>query len=166
MNYAKKITYAGIIAILCQGIPYYRCYKQTLHRSNLEASEPISVSHRVIKEVCPDRHISKVLDQSKYKYVLTAIASVESSYRPQVKGDSGDSFGLYQIQSRHWGRFGDSLEDQTKKAETILDALGAKKDIKTAIRKYNGSGQRAKAYQKKVLSLVRKMEQRERELSG
>jgi hypothetical protein len=113
------------------------------------ASPPIIYTK--INNYCKDSYISKVLSESKYPYTLAAIAKAESDYRPQIVGDHGTAHGMYQIRPKHWGAVPDRIEDQTKKAEQILDHLIAKHGYKKAIYKWNGSGKEAKQYAKNVL---------------
>jgi hypothetical protein len=161
----KKIAYMGVtgyISAICSLGYWFK--KTTLPELNLEASVPIP--EQVIYQICQDRHISRILSKSSRKYVLTAIAKVESSFVPQVRGDNGASVGMFQYQPKHWGRAGDSLEDQTKKAEQILLQLEKMYGRDKAVERYNGRGKTARAYRAKVLHLVKEMEKEERRLNG
>lgn len=98
-----------------------------------------------------DRYIAQVLAKSKYPHTLAAMAKVESDFRPQAKGDNGESKGMYQIQKRHWGEVPDSIEDQTIMAEQILSELIIKYGYRKGIERWNGRGKNARLYRDKVL---------------
>jgi hypothetical protein len=146
---ARLIAKTGIISSLIGlSILWYGFYEKTPLRLNMEARKPIP--ERVIADICKD---------------LAAIAKVESDYRPRAIGDNGKSFGLYQIQQRIWGELkSDSLEDQTDKAQEILETLLKEQSYYEAIKSYNGSGEKANQYRKKVLTIVKELEYKEAEL--
>jgi len=119
------------------------------------ASPPIIYTK--INNYCKDSYISKVISESKYPYTLAAIAKAESDYRPQIVGDNGTSFGLYQIRPKHWGAVPDTIEEQTKKAEQILDKLIWEHGYRKALVKWNGSGDGARQYAKNVLRIIQQI---------
>lgn len=119
---------------------------------NKEAYEKIS-------RYSQNKELAECLADTKYPYVLAAIAKVESDYRPHVKGDGGDSFGLYQIQRKHWGSVGSTIEQQTDKAEAIFSTLRGRSDTNgEAIRRWNGSGKKARIYQQKVIKAIKEIQ--------
>lgn len=77
---------------------------------------------------------------------LTAIARVESSFSPSVRGDGKASVGCFQIQPKHWGVVPSSIYSQAKKARGILQTVGS-------IKNYNGCGEGARIYEAKVLRI-------------
>jgi len=97
-----------------------------------------------------DSQIAKAIADTKEPYWLAAIAKVESNYNPQIIGDKGDSYGLYQIQPKHWGYVPSSVEGQTKKAEDILSGLAKRGGIYSGVVRWNGRGIAARHYAKKV----------------
>ena len=115
-----------------------------------------------IFQICKDEYLSVVFANSKYPYLLTAIAKVESDFRPQIVGDGGKSYGMYQIQSKHWGYVPESVEGQTRKAEQVISHLIQKHGLRRGITAYNGSGKQASQYTDKVLRVVRELHQIER----
>jgi hypothetical protein len=151
---AKKIALYGLGSVtMLGGIVSYSFYKQTspvasqeLVRTNLEIA---------IADMCKDDYIAEHIAKSKYPFELGAIASVESDCRPQIRGDNNEAYGLYQIQEKHWGRFNDDIGSQTRKAETVLDALVKQHGYERAIERYNGSGVEARLYKKKVLDRIK-----------
>ena len=112
-----------------------------------------------IDSLVKDKRIANAIKKTKYPYTLAAIAKQETggTFDPNTVGDKGKSFGLYQIQERHWGKFDKSIEGQTKKAEQILDELIKEHGYNKAVERYNGSGKQARAYRKDVLATVRKL---------
>lgn len=112
-----------------------------------------------IDKMINNKRISNAINKSKYPYTLAAIAKRETggTFNPQTIGDKGKSYGLYQIQERHWGKFDKSIEGQTKKAEQILDELIKEHGYNKAVERYNGSGKQARAYKQDVLATVRKL---------
>lgn len=106
-----------------------------------------------------DKHIAEVISKTKYPVLIAAIAKVESDYRPQIRGDNGESWGMYQIQPKHHGWLGDSIEDQTKLCERIVHGLLVRKRIdRLAIAKYNGSGVKSIKYAVKVIKVMKDIE--------
>ena len=142
----------------------YCAFFYTTNDIAVQASKAQNIKQEVIKRYCGDKHISSVIANSKYPYTLAAIAKIESSYKPQAKGDNGKSFGMYQIQSHIWGKFEDTLEGQTNKAEEILEKLIKEQGYYEAIRAYNGSGKKAKQYRNKVIKEVNELQQMETEI--
>lgn len=108
-----------------------------------------------LKRYIRDDYIAEVIARSGYPYLLAAIAKVESDYKPQIKGDGGDSHGLYQIQEKHWGTFDKSVEGQTLKAEQILSELIKQHGYSMAVERWNGTGKQARAYKKKVFACMK-----------
>lgn len=109
-----------------------------------------------IDSLVKDKRIANAIKKTKYPYTLAAIAKQETggTFDPNTVGDKGKSFGLYQIQERHWGKFDKSIEGQTKKAEEILDELVKEHGYNKAVERYNGSGRMARTYRANVLKTV------------
>lgn len=118
----------------------------------------ISKTEQVIASYSKDPYIASVIAKTKYPLTLTAIAKVESDFRPKAIGDKGMSYGMYQIQKRFHGEFGDTVEEQTDKAEEILEKLIDEQGYYEAIRAYNGSGEQSRKYRAKVIKIVKKLE--------
>lgn len=137
-------TYFMILASL-----YYYSYKT--NRFYAPQPHKISKCEQRLRAYIGDDYIASVIARSRYPFTLAAIAKVESDFRPQIKGDSGKSHGLYQIQSQHWGSFDKSVEGQTRKAEQVFSELVREYGYKTAIERWNGSGKQARQYRQKVL---------------
>lgn len=127
--------------------------------SSRERKPTVIENPNSIDNMINDKRISNAINKSKYPYTLAAIAKRETggSFNPQTIGDKGKSYGLYQIQERHWGKFDKSIEGQTKKAEQILDELIKEHGYNKAVERYNGSGKQARAYKQDVLATVRKL---------
>lgn len=104
-----------------------------------------------------DPYIAEVLAKTEYPFELAAIAKIESGFRPLVKGDSGASFGLYQIQEKHWGMVPRTVEGQTRKAEKIFHNQVIRYGRIQAIAKWNGTGERAEKYRSKVLLAMKEI---------
>lgn len=110
-----------------------------------------------IRRYVKDDYIADELLKSKRPYVYAAIAKVESDYRPQILGDNGRSFGLFQIQQEIHGEFNDKISDQIAKCESILEPLIQRYGLKKALERYNGRGKKAQTYAKLVLKTHRKI---------
>ena len=101
--------------------------------------QPVSTIHpnpilQKLETYIGDKHIAKAISRVRgtikingkevpKAYLVAAIGKIESDYRPQIVGDGGDSYGLFQIQRKHHGRFTDGLESQVDKCESILRPL-------------------------------------------
>lgn len=120
-----------------------------------------SIKEQVILIICKDEYIASVIARHDYAYELTAIAKLESDFRPQIKGDNGKSKGMYQIQERIHGRFGDTVDDQTGKAVRVFESFVSEHGYEKAFERYNGCGSKARLYRKMALRLVKQMEQQE-----
>jgi hypothetical protein len=109
-----------------------------------------------IDKLVKNERIAKAIKKTKYPYTLAAIAKRETggTFNPNLIGDRGQSFGLYQIQEKHWGKFDKSIEGQTKKAEEILDELIKAHRYTKAVERWNGSGRMARVYRDDVLKTV------------
>ena len=151
----KRLALFGIVWYLSISLVYIA----TLYISYNYMSKDIKINNKLdyvsplakeIDKLVKDVYISNCLSESKYPYLLSAIAQVESDFRPQIIGDSGDSIGLFQIQEKHWGLVPDSIPDQIKKAEMIFDSLSGGRTQHQMIAKWNGSGWKAERYAKKV----------------
>ena len=152
----KKITVAFllmILAIWCTPIFLLDSKPKVCYNIS------IGVGTNSIDSLVKDKRIANAIKKTKYPYTLAAIAKQETggTFDPNTVGDKGKSFGLYQIQERHWGKFDKSIEGQTKKAEQILDELIKEHGYNKAVERYNGSGKQARAYRKDVLATVRKL---------
>ena len=142
------ITTIWCIPMFLLDTPKKQCYNVSV------GSRTTSIDYLV-----KDKRIANAIKKTKYPYTLAAIAKQETggTFDPNTVGDKGKSFGLYQIQERHWGKFDKSIEGQTKKAEEILDELVKEHGYNKAVERYNGSGKQARAYRKDVLATVRKL---------
>lgn len=150
----KVISFLVVLLVLLEYVILFEIPKE---------EKPIpSKKEKAIRIVCKDDYLTTVFANSKYPYLLTAIAKVESDYKPQVRGDHGKSFGLYQIQSRYWGIVPDSVEGQTRHAERILECLIRKHGVSKAVERYNGSGRDARRYRQKVFLVMNQLKELER----
>jgi hypothetical protein len=142
----------GVTLLILGGCTYKRV-------ENLPIEPPYNPVRFKLQRYIKDKHISAAIADTKYPYVLAAIAKVESDYRPLIKGDNGESYGLYQIQQRHFGVVPETLEGQSKLCERIIDGLLKQHngDLTKAIRHYNGSGRQARIYQAKVLRVMKEI---------
>jgi hypothetical protein len=121
--------------------------------------KPINPVQVKLERYIGDKYLAEEIAKTKYPYIIAAIGKVESSYAPQIKGDSGKSWGMYQIQPRHWSWRGDGIKEQTQLCEYILHQLMAKnRSVEVAVSRYNGSGPRARAYAKRVLQIAKEIE--------
>ena len=125
---------------------------------------PVDKKKAAIYAMCKDKYITDVLANSKYPYTLTAIAKVESDFRPNVRGDHGKSYGLYQIQERYWGYVPRTIEGQTRVAERVIESLVNEHGYSRAIKHYNGSGKDAERYRRRVLLVINQLEMIERSI--
>lgn len=80
--------------------------------------------------------------------VTIAQGMVESNLNPLVSGDSGQSYGAFQVQKKHWGPVPKGLYLQAKQSEKILHST--KGTMETKIERYNGSGAMSISYKNKV----------------
>lgn len=103
---------------------------------------------KVAQEVAP------LLASCKYPRVMTAIAAVESKFDPHAVGSSGE-VSMFQV--LHWpGGNPANNAHALKVAIAVFDEkLETTGSVWGAIRAYNGSGQRAYEYRRKVLALMR-----------
>lgn len=149
----KKITVAfllTILAIWCTPIFLLDSKPKVCYNIS------IGVGTSSIDSLVKDKRIANAIKKTKYPYTLAAIAKQETggTFNPNTIGDKGKSFGLYQIQEQHWGKFDKSIEGQTKKAEEILDELIKEHGYNKAVERYNGSGRMARLYRANVLKTV------------
>ena len=155
----KRITHVGG-SIIALGILGYGFYFKTSYKGNAEAKRAISKRERAIAILCKDDYIAEQIAKSKYDFLAASVAKVESDCRPQAIGDSGDSYGLYQIQSKHWTLpIDDTVAAQTKRFEQIIDSLIEDESNISYITRYNGSGKQARLYRKKVLDNINTLEE-------
>lgn len=155
----KKITYAGgsiiVGSILCYGF-----WIKTSQNSDMEARRIVSKRERAIAILCKDDYIASEIAKSKYDFLAAAIAKVESDCRPQIIGDNGDSYGLFQVQSKHWNLpENDTVPAQIKHFENIIDSLVSGNSKISYITRYNGKGKKARLYRKKVLANINTLEE-------
>jgi len=156
MTNLKRNTLWTIGSYLCLLTGLAGCsYVQLEHGKKEEPINP--VKFKLIKYT-KDPHLAEVISKTTYPTQLAAIAKVESNFRPLIKGDGGDSFGLYQINSRWWGKTGETLEQQTEKAERLLDYYTRQYGATEALRRWCGSGKAAKIYQAKVLKEIKEIQ--------
>ena len=133
-------------------------YKQSLYNKSYNKEDPKGSSNIVYNKIykySKDKYISEAIaNNSNYPITLAAIAKVESDYRPQAIGDSGDSIGMFQIQPKHHGAVPNRVPEQVKKADKIFSGLVKQHGYYEAIKRYNGSGKQAEQYRNKVLKIV------------
>jgi hypothetical protein len=154
----KKLA-VGVLgaSLISWGLVGYGFHKENITTSPMRSDKDKIIDKSIYKMV-GDKHIANTLACSKYPRILTAIAKVESDFRPQIVGDSGDSVGLFQIQPKHHGAVPETIEGQTKHAERILDELIRQHGMPKAIERYNGKGQQARRYKQKVIAIIDEME--------
>lgn len=151
----KLISFLVVLLVLLE-------YVLLIDVSTKEEKPIPSKKEMAIYSVCKDEYLTTVFANSKYPYLLTAIAKVESDYKPQIRGDHGKSFGLYQIQSRYWGVVPDSVEGQTRHAERIIGCLIKQHGLTKAVERYNGSGRGSRRYRQKVFLVMKQLKEIER----
>jgi hypothetical protein len=144
------VVYLSIITLVVvnakKSIPEYRVTPKC----------PVQVK---LERYIDDHYIAEVISKTKRPYIMAAIKIVETEQAgPLIKGDNGDSHGMFQIQPKHHGVVPDSVEGQTEKAARILELLIQRRGITAGIQAYNGSGHKARLYAKKVMSLATKIE--------
>jgi hypothetical protein len=90
---------------------------------------------------------------------MAAMAIIESNGNTKAVGDSGQSKGAYQVQAKHWGEVPATATEQAQQAERILEELvqSSRGRLRIGLAKYNGKGQKAEVYAKRVLRLSRKV---------
>ena len=136
--------------------------------------QPVSTIHpnpvlQKLETYIGDKHIAKAISRVRgtikingkevpKAYLVAAIGKIESDYRPQIVGDGGDSYGLFQIQRKYHGRFADGLESQVDKCESIINSLTVQYGVVRGIQHYNGSGKQARAYAKKILRTMKEVQ--------
>ena len=161
----KIVSYLVVLLVLLE---YTSATASAFYKSNkVEPPRILSKYEKrrsAIFAVCKDEYITDIIANSKYPYTLTAIAKVESDFRPNIRGDHGKSYGLYQIQERHWGYVPRTIEGQTRVAERIVGSLVDEHGYSRAIERYNGSGKDAKRYRHKVLLVINQLEKIERSI--
>ncbi|CAH2031382.1 lytic transglycosylase domain-containing protein [Trichlorobacter ammonificans] len=99
--------------------------------------------------------MAELLSRHRHGTVLAAIAARESGFDIQARGRAGE-VGAYQVRPNIWGDPGETFGTQTEKAGSILRELLAESNgsLALALERYNGRGQRAKAYASSVLALA------------
>ena len=136
--------------------------------------QPVSTIHpnpvlQKLETYIGDKHIAKAISRVRgtikingkevpKAYLVAAIGKIESDYRPQIVGDGGDSYGLFQIQRKHHGRFTDGLESQVDKCESILRPLIVQHGVVRGIQRYNGRGEKARCYARRVLKIIKEIQ--------
>jgi hypothetical protein len=129
----------------------YACYRDV----EVKHAPEVAILNPSIYRFVGDVEIANAIAKSKYPKTLAAIAKVESDFKRDAIGDGGQSYGLYQIQVRHWGRFDQSVQGQTRKAEQILAELIGQHGYNTALCRYNGDGPASRRYRDKILNTMR-----------
>lgn len=74
---------------------------------------------------------------------LIAITKVESDFSPRAIGDKGTAIGAFQVRPHLWGKVSTNIYEQTRQALNVLQIRGS-------IKRYNGRGKRALAYEQRV----------------
>jgi hypothetical protein len=132
----------------------------SIYRASIK-KPPISNKEKIRLYVKDDYISESIYSNTKYPLLLAAIAKVESNYRPQIRGDGGDSHGLFQIQPHHWGYVPEAVPAQVIKCDRIFRELERRHGYYGAIKHYNGSGRGAEAYRRRVLDVKKEIEKTE-----
>lgn len=143
-----------LIFAIWWGIGWYRRFENPKPSNPF----PISIGQQKLERYIGDKHIAKAIAESEHWLVIAAIGKVESEYKPQVRGDGGDSFGMFQIQQQHHGSFDDRLESQVIKCESIIKPLIIQYGLKEGIRRYNGDGAASRLYARKVIRVMKEIQ--------
>jgi len=150
------ILAAGLWGTLCPALTGNASIRDTsirkgnsTHEVRRQATERTVTSHT--SRGRKKSEIERIIAQSKYPKTLRAIAQVESNFDQHAVGDNGKSYGLFQIQRRHWGPVPKSVHGQVRKAEEVFGHLVEKHGYSKAIERWNGNGREARNYRRKVL---------------
>lgn len=116
-----------------------------------------SLTQEKLEKILPEQYAKEIAHRSKYPMALGAIAyqeTVKAGYDHTAVGDGGASYGLFQIQKRHWGAVPKDVAGQVDKADAIFTQLVAEYGYREAIKRWNGSGRKARTYQARVLKVA------------
>lgn len=110
--------------------------------------------HNAPADIAPE--LAELLSVCEHPRVLAAIPVREGTkYNVDALGAVGE-IGAFQVRPEIWGHPGNNVHSQTKKTEQILHDLvtESKGSLSQAVRKYNGSGEKARSYSRDVLKLA------------
>lgn len=116
--------------------------------------ERFAVIHGANPTIAPQ--IAELLATCEHPRVLAAIAARESNFNENAIG-SKHEIGMFQVLPSVHGHPGKTWADQTKTSERILHDLISESDgdLRTGVRKYNGSGAAARKYASHVMRMAR-----------
>lgn len=116
--------------------------------------EKFAVKHGANPGIAPQ--IAELLATCEHPRVLAAIAAKESNFNENAIG-SKHEIGMFQVLPSVHGHPGKTWADQTKTSERILHDLISESDgdLRTGVRKYNGSGAAARKYASHVMRMAR-----------
>ena len=148
-----------LILILSYINPLGFIYNNLSNKDKRDPFKGVSIVNKKLRTYIKDDYIADAIYQNTtYPQTLAAIAAVESQYKPQVVGDGGDSYGLFQIQAKHWGEVPDSIPNQVRKCDAIFRGHVQRYGYYGAIKRYNGSGRGADRYLLRVLQVKKEIE--------
>ncbi len=116
--------------------------------------ERFAVAHGANPNIAPE--LAELISVHEHPRVLAAIAAKESGFNLLARGSAGE-VGAYQIIPKLHGHPGRTWDSQTKAAERLLNDLvsDANGKLEPAVRRYNGSGEKAERYAKHVMLMAR-----------
>lgn len=133
--------------------------KKAVAKKNIVLTHGLQTKSTRLQTILPAKY-AVAIAKTDHPEILAAIAyreTVRGGYDHTAFGDQGRSKGLFQIQERHWGHVPDDIEGQVNKANTVFNYLVKKHGKKEAVRRWNGSGPRARAYQRYVLNMAKSL---------
>lgn len=116
--------------------------------------ERFSVQHGADPAIAPE--LAELIAVCEHPRVLAAIAARESNFNDRAVGGMSE-IGMYQVLPQVHGHPGKTWREQTKFSERILRDLvtESRGDLRSAVRKYNGSGAAARKYASHVIGMAR-----------
>lgn len=116
--------------------------------------ERFAIAHGAKPDIAPE--LAELISVHEHPRVLAAIAAKESGFNLLARGSAGE-VGAYQIIPKLHGHPGRTWDSQTKAAERLLNDLvsDANGKLEPAVRRYNGSGEKATRYAKHVMLMAR-----------
>jgi hypothetical protein len=120
--------------------------------ASTDTTKSKTLTQKRIEQLLGDEYIAEAISKSKRPYLYAAIKYEESRLAgPGITGDNGESIGMFQVQPKHHGAVPDGVEPQVAQCERILEPLIKRYGLEGGVTRYNGWGEDARAYTRRVL---------------
>lgn len=157
-----SISYILLNLIILLSISLKGYIKETnINKGGVKAPPYINnkEAYKKILTYTKDESLSEIICDTKYPYVLAAIAKIESDYDANALNKVTKAKGLFQIMQKHWGYVPKHPAAQIFKAERVYtNLLSEHKSFNKATERWNGSGREARLYAKQVYKVQKQIE--------